>query len=342
MTIQLTLLIPGLAGPRAAGPALTAGLSLTALETLLSRADRRPGGRGSTAELLFAAFARCDGGDPPVASVSAAADLDADPGGWWLRADPVHLRADRDTLVLAGGESVTLTDDEAARLAAELEPVFAPLGWRLHVGHPRRWYLRLSHDPGVRTHDPDALVGEDIRPFLPHGAQRAAWHRLMNEVQMQLHDSPVNRERAARSVPAVNSLWFWGGGTAPRVRARWDHLWCDHVVGRGLARITATAAHPCPDGAAAWLDEAVPGGHLIVHEDLDRAGRPVDPERWRAAAQRFNEQWAAPLLTALQRGRLDRLALMTDTGVDFEVTPAGARRWWRRRGALERLLSAAG
>lgn len=314
---------------------------MTALEKLLSRADRCPGRRALLDDLLFTAFGCGEtSGDLPVASVTAAVDMDIDDQAWWLRADPVHLRADRDTLVL-GGDALALTESEAARLVVELEPVFTPMGWRLHVGHPERWYLRLSHDPGVRTYAPAALIGRDIRPFLPHGAQSGAWCRLMNEAQMQLHTSPVNGERTSRSAPAVNSLWFWGGGTLPRVLTRWDYLWCDGTAGRGLARIAAAAWHPLPAGATDWLAQAAPGRHLIVIENPDQAARSPEPEHWRRAVQGFNDEWIAPLAAALLRRRLARLALITDTGVDYVATPAGLRRWWRRRGSLERLPSAA-
>ena len=39
----------------------------------------------------------------------------------------------------------------------------------------------------------------------------------MNEAQMILHTHPVNAEREARGMPAVNSVWLWGGGTLPAI-----------------------------------------------------------------------------------------------------------------------------
>jgi hypothetical protein len=50
---------------------------------------------------------------------------------------------------------------------------------------------------------------------LAGGADRGVWLRLQSEAQMLLHDHPVNRERAARGWPPLNSLWFWGGGALP-------------------------------------------------------------------------------------------------------------------------------
>jgi hypothetical protein len=345
MRTQLTLIIPGLGGAttddRIAGGD---DLSLRALETLLSRADPRDGRPGPVETQLFTAFGDdAADADLPVAAVTGGVDMGIDPVGWWLRADPVHLHLDRDTLVFAGGDDLQLTDEEAGQLVNELDPVFRPRGWHLSAGAVQRWYLRLPQDPRIITHPPAAAAGRDIRPYLPAGEQAALWHALMNEVQMQLHMSDVNQRRVDRGAPAVNSVWFWGGGYAPRPRASWDHLWCDHVVGRGLARLAGASvqSHPVPRDAHRWLEQAPPGeSHLVVLEDLTGSG-PVDPQRLRSQAASMNARWMDPLLAALRTGRLERLTLMTGTGTDFTVTPAMCKRWWRRRKRLADVLAAA-
>ncbi len=331
MPAHMTIILPGLPGPAADNPQVAAAdRSLTALETLLSRADRRAGVAGPVESLLFSAFGHGTAGDElPVAAVSRVADMGSESDGWWLRVDPVHLRPDRDTLVFMGGDGLGLSDEEAAQLVRELDQVFLPHGWHLHMGTAQRWYLRLPEDPRIHTRMPSLMVGRDIRAYLPSGEQAALWHVVMNEAQMQLHMSSVNHRREALGFPVVNSVWIWGGGRTPRLPASWDHVWCDHVVGRGLTALSEgdIVLHNVPGSGSEWLTQAGAGGaHLVV---LDGADTP-DLQAWRSALQRINDHWIVPLRGALQDGAVGRLTLISGTGADFTLTPSACRRWWRR------------
>ena len=41
------------------------------------------------------------------------------------------------------------------------------------------------------------------------------WHSILNEIQMVLHEHPVNEAREGRGEPPVNSVWLWGAGPMP-------------------------------------------------------------------------------------------------------------------------------
>ncbi len=85
---------------------------------------------------------------------------------------------------------------------------------------------------------------------------------------MQLNLSPVTGEREAAGAVTANSLWFWGGGRAPRLQPRWNALWCNDLVGRGLARLAGVPCHPVPqDGTY----RPAPDPQLIVLEGPARA-----------------------------------------------------------------------
>lgn len=327
---SLTVVAPGLEAASAFAPARE-GPPLEALGTLRARADRHPGVSGALEAVLFALFDYgADDTDLPVAAVTQAVDLDGPPGGWWLRADPVLLRADRDTLMFMGAVT-DLSAAEAGRLAIDLEAVFLPHGWHIQVGHPTRWYLRLAEDPRIRTHPPAAVLGRDVRGLLPYGDRGAQWRVLLNEVQMQLHISAINEQRRARGAAEVNSLWFWGGGQVPRLHNTWAALWCDDVLGRGLACAAGAVCRPRPPRAEPWLAQAEAGAHVLVIDELDAPARAGDAAAWWTRVRALDEQWLAPLLTALRRRELAAVTLTAGTGTDLRLTPRGIRRWWRRR-----------
>ena len=70
------------------------------------------------------------------------------------------------------------------------------------------------------TAEPVQVEGDDIRDCLPAGRDGAQIRKLTNELQMLLHEHPVNIRRAARGLAPVNSIWLWGFGTGARTRGR--------------------------------------------------------------------------------------------------------------------------
>ena len=103
--MKLTVLLPGLAWPDADTlAAATDGLVLPELSWLLARAARTPLEQDAD-QVLAQQFGL---GYTPVARVAGLADGLETRQGYWLRIDPVYLRAEREALVLAasaGGAS---------------------------------------------------------------------------------------------------------------------------------------------------------------------------------------------------------------------------------------------
>jgi len=258
-------------------------------------------------------------------------DFDAGHDGSWMRADPVYLRADLGRLRLFDAEGLLLARDEALGLSAEVAGVLAEHGFALHIGRDsRRWYLRLPNVPDIVTRPPLAALGDHIDPYLPSGPERRFWHRLANDVQMVLHGAPINAAREGRGEPPINSLWFWGAGSLPaRTPVRWARVLADDALCLGLARHGAIAHGPVPRGACdLWTLGEIEGDVLVGLRPGARARGeqtpgPSDP------LHRVEEQWFGPLLTMLQRRRLARLTVYTDTRC-FTITRAGAWRVWRR------------
>lgn len=283
-------------------------------------------------QLLFELF-KAESDSPgvlPVAAATQAFDC-AESGnaniGWWLRADPVVLRADGDRLLMLGNHTLALSSAETTALGAELHPLFAAYGMAFFAPHPTRWYLRLESDPNLTLTALEDAVAHDILQHLPQSseAQTAArWRRLLNEVQMQLHNSPVNQARLARGELPVNSVWFWGGGTVPTPAPRhFQQVWSDDPVCLGLACLSNTPHATPPDGTD-WLQHIVQPGHRLLV-----LPSPTTPAADEYAAL-FSRQWCAPLVAAAQSGALDLLDIYTKDGNVFHATPQTLRRWYDR------------
>jgi len=331
--LTLQLVLPGLV-PEAqdAWPAILG--RLPALHRLLARAQSATTSLPHVPGLLLAAFGVGPAPDWPVAPFTLLADGLAPGDAYWLRADPVHLLLQQHDLVLVDSDHLALRADECESVISTLDQHFRVDGIRFSAPHPSRWYLRSPQPLRIRSQPPETAVGRGIDPLLPQGEDAMQLHRWSNEIQMLLHDHPVNRQREARGEPAVNSLWLWGAGTLPADdRPSVASVWADDPLARGLARASALPVHATPASAPDWLAAAAGGEDLVVIDALAVASRRSDTADWEAHARALEQAWFSPLLAALSAGQLRQVTLATCHGgqaLRFTVTAPDLWKLWRR------------
>ncbi|MFZ2540542.1 MAG: hypothetical protein WAW75_02080 [Gallionella sp.] len=301
------LVIPDLFLPKHIAVEVCAELRLSSLEQLLSRgaltSTAETGDFGASLEnMLCGMFGLTRSADAPVAPISAAFDGLA--AGCWLRADPVHLRLQRDQLLLSG---VLVDSEEATQFCASLNTHFAGQGLEFFAPHPQRWYVRLDVLPHMRTTPYSEVFGRNVRSALPTGADAAHWHQLSNEIQMLLFAHPVNQEREARGEVPVNSMWFWGAGdTMGALQIAYDSASSDESLVEMLA---AAASVPFAAWNARWDEGSCDGRQLLVWTGLRAALQRGDLAAWRDALQDFEVSYAQPLSQALRSGKIEQLQL---------------------------------
>lgn len=337
---SITLVIPGLFGSSQDLPYRKKGSGPTvpALETLLARSNRSKAATGVEFERqIFTLFglAQTEDSDLPIAPVTRALDLGVIDNGWWLRADPVHLRPERDKLILLDSQVVPLSLEEANRLAAEVSEAYGGNGWLLKSPRPGRWYLKPPRAARILTTPLPRAIGKDIHPYLPQGKDGKAWHTILNEFQIILHTASVNTEREQRGELPINSLWFWGGGRLPRIsEVEWVHLYSEEPISLALARLSEIPSSAQPANFTDWSRQAQrPGAHLVV---LDQGRGPVQygqEREWREFVERLDREWMAPLFRALKARELADLTICSEAGI-HRIGQRQIRRWWRRRRSL--------
>jgi hypothetical protein len=328
---SLTLVIPGLFGlPEGS----TGRPSARLLETLLGRADHLETSEVEYEQRVFSLFGlkAPDGADLPVAAVTRALDLGVIDSGWWLRADPVHLRPERDRLILLDTQVVPITPAEATRLAAEVTEAYASDGWLLKAPRPGRWYLKPPRAPRILTTPLPLVAGKDIHPYLPQGKDGKAWHTLLNEIQILLHTATVNTEREQRGELPINSLWFWGGGRLPSIsQVEWARVYSEEPISLALARLSETPSSARPAGFHDWLRQAQrSGAHLVVLDQARGAVQYGQEREWTEFIELLDRDWMAPVFRALKANEISGLTICTDTGM-YRIGRKQVRRWWRRR-----------
>lgn len=295
----LTLLLP------------RAARALPSMPRLLGNADALPSRAPGVLPALAAAFGMSADTLPVAALLRQAHAGDAGRDAW-LCADPVFVQPDlADARLLAWG-AMALQPDEATELARALRPTLGDAGLALETTLPSRWQLRLAPGTPLPTFTrPEQALGASLLAHLPSGSEARRWHALFNEMQMLLHEHPVNRARRSAGRPPVNALWFWGAGTLPPVPTQRPVLLiCRDPLAHALAIHAGSAVG---ETLSAWngqgdcFMDAVADAAQGTDEVLAAAGTHVragsvlelafdDGQCWRITRRQRWRVWRRPLI----------------------------------------------
>lgn len=163
----------------------------------------------------------------PWAALQARADgVDIGKRPWGLLT-PVHWHVGREHISLADPSALDLAADESRVLFDAVQPLFEDDGGLLTWAAVDRWYLADDRLADLPCASIDRVIGRNVDLWLRGDPQASAeqlarvrWvRRLQNEVQMLLHQHPVNEAREARGALPVNSFWLSGCGHAQPVTA---------------------------------------------------------------------------------------------------------------------------
>jgi hypothetical protein len=245
----------------------------------------------------------------------------------WL-ATPVHFVAGLDTLRLHPAGLLQLDATEQRELAADFLRVFAGSGWSLHATERREMLVSGGAPVSLRSHDPGLWLGADPASGLPAGEGAGPLRRFGAELEMWLHEHPVNLARLHRGLLNVTALWLWGGGAplaaAPPARAI-GAAWASDLFVDGLWALAGAVAQPLPQRWPAAAGAAAVQDLLLVCE------LGTMPDARTLAALEYD--WIAPALEQWRGGAYQSATLLAgNRAVSLERAPL-RRLWrvWRRR-----------
>ena len=118
------LIVPYLLPPEHFLQAAAQDLRLPALETMIARGRRDSSSPVGLEGALCRAWGIDRQSDWPWAALSLGVDGGTAEQSYWLRTDPVHIRIQRDRLILLGSDLLDLQPEEAAALCADLHVSF--------------------------------------------------------------------------------------------------------------------------------------------------------------------------------------------------------------------------
>jgi len=307
--------------PEAVAKPVCSGLALPSLEKILARSQQQTLAILCLEDWLCQQFALPS---QAIAPITLQADGIPPNKDYWLRADPVHLRLDRDQMILQNNVNPSLS--EASEICQHLTDYFKDSGLKFITPHPTRWYLQLPEDPELITQPVSQVEGRNARFYLPQGRNALKWNRLLNEIQMALFAHPVNQAAAERGEVSINSLWFWGGGFATTPHTHFQHLSADNDLAFAFAQSAFIPIQP-------FSAQPKVENSLHITESLSVAVRRGDFYAWREKAQQIDQQFAVPLLHGLQQGKFEQLivdVIQAESSSRFKLTRANTWKIWQR------------
>lgn len=228
----------------------------------------------------------------------------------WACVAPVHLHIDRDRMILFPVERNRVDTDLILQV---MNAHFADEGIEFKATPAGPWLLSMDKTLCVKTASLDEVAGRSLDPFMPTGRD-AAWLRgIMNECQMLLH-----REGFTES---LNSLWFWGFGSLPRLIKRPVETVSDSLLVRAFSeRVEADSR---PEESSLFVTEAcLEGRHT------------GDIQCWRAGVSETEKR-----LRELFDLRGELLQLQSDNGIALQYKSGMRFRFWQRASFADLLLS---
>lgn len=286
------------------------------LERWLARGDRLPDALHGREAVLRDVF-QFSGASTPVAALLRNAIVHDAGENIWVCADPAYVRAEANgARLLAFGDDLDVTAQEAEALTRSLRPLFGDAGAPLEITMPSHWCLRLPRGAQVPMFaTPDDALGANLLDHLPQGDSGRRWRALFNETQMLLHAHPVNIARRERGQMPVNALWFWGAGTLPMgVKTSFERLASNDPLVRALAqRANVPVMTPTID----TLDSP------------QRSAKVLFDLRDRSVSE-FDGEWLPRIDRALRRGKIKRVDIAFVSGERFRIKRWHRWRLWRR------------
>ncbi len=234
----------------------------------------------------------------------------------WGLITPCHWAMGHDSLTMMPPDDLQLANDDSRALFEAARPWFESEGWSLYWVSAFQWLACHPSLSDLPTASLDRVVGRNPDVWLPSDARTRLVRRLQAEVQMLWYQHPVNGQREATGLPAVNSFWLSGCGAWPDTAGTRTHdaappmaLRMDHGLQHALMRMDI------PAWLAAW--EALDAGLLAEGDQALSQGRPVQlslcGERhamtlsapphssvWQSLVQRFRRTPTQQLSTLLQ------------------------------------------
>jgi hypothetical protein len=258
--------------------------------------------------------------DWPLAAYSRLGETLELTKGTYFVVHPAYFALQRDHFVFS--QTLLLEPGVNVQLVKMLNKHFAEDGFYFErSSDPAFWYLKSTAPINVKTTLPAKAIGRDVRGFMPQGPDALKCQSMINEVQMLLHDHPVNQMREVVGQVPVNSIWLSGRAAhddlTPVCLAKKLQIFANDTLTSGLAKNARQAHYVLPRTWQTLTDSLASDEDALVVVDQ---------------AAVLEEAWFEPMWTSLKRANVKQVRChFAVDGMTFTLTlhPRDKWKFWR-------------
>lgn len=144
----------------------------------------------------------------PWAAYQVAINAWADPTQPWARITPAHWHLGSEHIRMAPVHSLGLDNVASQAFLEAVRELFESEGFELCYADPLSWLVSHPSLQGLPSASLDRVAGRSVSPWMSQDSRSRLLRRLQNEVQMLLHQHPLNEAREAQGLLPINSFWW--------------------------------------------------------------------------------------------------------------------------------------
>jgi hypothetical protein len=216
--------------------------------------------------------------------------------GTWMQIELVHFAAGLNDVHIVVPDQVS--SEEVHSLMIALQPLLSLAGFELHCSAADHWFLWCEAVLDVQTSSIRTGMTTNNYDVLPTGKDAPQLRRLLTEIQMLLHQHPLNQQRERNGLTALNAAWLSGAGspvTAPA--GTMQRIMSDQPYVQGLCDQLNVSCWPVPRDVIELLKLRESEMVLILND---------------ADVMRLDTQWIKPVLQVLHSGYIQQLSIHLD------------------------------
>jgi hypothetical protein len=276
----------------------------------------------TTDERLLSDLGLSAQGSLPIAALLQQGELlfDDTLKSFCLLAQPVYLQLQRDSFGLSEVPKLSCTEYE--KLTAEFNEHFNEDGIRFTKSKTQQyWFVSYASPINVSTYPLQAAIHQNINTLQPYGNDAKQLLTVINQLQMLLHEHPINIARSERDEVTVNSVWLSGEGMLPLEMVTSVEFLGEGSLLNGILKLANKAAHP---NLESLLKKQV-NQAVAIYEDLNHI------------------QWGE-LFNAVKSRKIKHLEVYLPIGnvtMHLSIVPSDRWKFWRKPQSIGELVASA-
>jgi hypothetical protein len=252
-------------------------------------------------------------------------DFQKSPAAYCYYSDPIHLRADMSDAIVFDRSHFNLTLEEAQSLVNAINPHIQNISCRIEIANPVHWYLLSQKEMPSTIPSLQRMHGKPVGAVLTNSGYAAEWRHLMNELQILLHQQPVNTERVSRGELPINGVWIHAGSVSEVPNYTINRVVTPSPFARAVCQELAL---DCMEQLSESVFTGNQGDILIFDESLMAEGDVKDRQLQLEAMETY---WFQPMYAWLRQRKIDEIIIDPVAGCRFIVRSKFLHRFWRRR-----------